>query len=372
MEPLPSVYPRRILLIVTGMSPQVVTETLYALAVQADPFIPTEIHLLTTQEGKQRAKASLLHQDGGQFYALLQDYPQIGQPVFNEDHIHVIRTPDGATLPDIRTPEENAAAADSITAKVAELTLDSDAALHVSIAGGRKTMGFYMGYAFSLFARPQDQLSHVLVSSPFESHRDFYFPPAKPRRLSIEGGAHIDTAQAEITLAEIPVVRLRHGLPQELQDGKASYNETVAAVQASFAPPHLTIFLAKRRVRCGNREFPLTPVLTAWLAFWATQAKQGDAMKSWREVDAEKFLALYRDVVGEDAAALDNTRKRLAHGMEKEFFQENNSKLEGAFKKALGEFAAKPYLLASTGRRPNVCRGLTLSHDVIDINACVH
>jgi CRISPR-associated protein (TIGR02584 family) len=48
--------------------------------------------------------------------------------------------------------------------------------LHVSIAGGRKSMGFFAGYAFSLFGRTQDRLSHVLVNDPFESFPDFYFP----------------------------------------------------------------------------------------------------------------------------------------------------------------------------------------------------
>ena len=49
----PRTSSRRILLAVTGLSPQIVTETLYALAIATDtPFIPTEIHLATTAEGK--------------------------------------------------------------------------------------------------------------------------------------------------------------------------------------------------------------------------------------------------------------------------------------------------------------------------------
>ena len=44
--------PRKILLAVTGISPQIVTETLYALGCEAeenpDAFIPTEVHLITT------------------------------------------------------------------------------------------------------------------------------------------------------------------------------------------------------------------------------------------------------------------------------------------------------------------------------------
>ncbi len=44
--PKPSDYPTRILLAVSGMSPQIVTETLYGLIVEAShPFIPTDILL---------------------------------------------------------------------------------------------------------------------------------------------------------------------------------------------------------------------------------------------------------------------------------------------------------------------------------------
>ena len=308
----PNEYPRRILLCVTGLSPQIVTETLYALATPAkDAFRPTEIHLLTTQEGARLARAALLHADGGQFHALLADYPAIGCPDFDEEQIHIIAGPDGAPLPDIRTPDENAAAADAITALVAELTRDNHAALHVSIAGGRKTMGFYLGYAFSLFARPQDRLSHILVSAPFESHPEFFFPPAAPRRLATRDGRHVDTAEAEVTLAEIPVVRLRHGLPKDLQDGRTSFNQTVAALQESLDPPRLHIDLTARRVRCGRHEITLKPALLAWLAFWAQCARNGDALRSWREADAGAFLGLYRRVVGIDADAFEAAQRRL-------------------------------------------------------------
>lgn len=363
----PAGYPRRILLAVTGLSPQIVTETLYALAAVPGPdFAPTEVHVLTTVEGARLARTALLHPDGGQFHTLLADYPQAGQPAFDEDNIHVIAGADGVPLPDIRTPEENAAAADAITALVAQLTADPDCALHVSIAGGRKTMGFYLGYAFSLFARPQDRLSHVLVSAPFESHPEFFFPPALPRRLATRDGQHIDTADAVITLAEIPVVRLRHGLPDALQNGRATFNETVAAVQESFAPPRLEIGLGALDVRCGGRPVTLKPALVAWLAWWASQARSGTPMKSWREADAGEYLAIYERVVGIDAEAYESARRRLAHGMEEEFFQQNNAKLDRALKSSLGPVAA-PYLLIREGRRGSVRRGLRLSPGAIVI-----
>ncbi|MCL2345013.1 MAG: hypothetical protein FWC58_04070 [Desulfobulbus sp.] len=51
-------YPRRILLTVTGMTPQIVTETLYALIHPQPPaaaFVPTEIHLITTSSEARSA-----------------------------------------------------------------------------------------------------------------------------------------------------------------------------------------------------------------------------------------------------------------------------------------------------------------------------
>ena len=55
----PHPYPKRILLAVSGMSPQIVTETLYALAVSQQEQ-PTEIHLISTTTGKQKALEQLL------------------------------------------------------------------------------------------------------------------------------------------------------------------------------------------------------------------------------------------------------------------------------------------------------------------------
>jgi len=167
METDPSAFPRRVLLAVAGLSPQIVTETLYALAMRGEPVsIPTEVRLITSSEGAQRARLSLLSADPGWFGRLCRDYglPPIS---FSEAHIEVLHDADGNVLADIRDPDDNARVADQITETVRALTADPECALHVSIAGGRKTMGYYAGYALSLFGRPQDRLSHVLVSEPF-------------------------------------------------------------------------------------------------------------------------------------------------------------------------------------------------------------
>ncbi len=161
-------FPRRILFLVAGLTPQVVTETLYALCYRTpDPFLPTEIHLLTTTEGSRRARLMLLEGEQGRFYRFCEEYrlPQLAK-AFDETRIHLVRGADGAPLDDIVTADDNAAVADAIMHHIRAFTSDPDCALHASVAGGRKTMSVALALAMSLFGRPQDALSHVLVSPP--------------------------------------------------------------------------------------------------------------------------------------------------------------------------------------------------------------
>jgi CRISPR-associated protein (TIGR02584 family) len=111
------------------------------------------------------------------------------------------------------------------------LTEDPDTEIHVSIAGGRKTMGYYLGYALSLYGRPQDRLSHVLVSDPYETNRDFYYPtpyehPIHSRRGDKE--VTVDARQRARGSGGYPFVRLRDGLPERLRTGQASFTRVVA------------------------------------------------------------------------------------------------------------------------------------------------
>lgn len=356
-------FSRRILLAVTGVSPQIVTETLYALGQKTNagstPFIPTEIHLITTQTGKKHAVEHLL--DKGQLNALLHDYPQLGEPLFNESHIHVICDDEGQPLDDISSEAENIQAANTITQLMAQLTHDEDSALHVSLSGGRKTMGFYVGYAFSLFARPQDELSHVLVSSPFESAPQFFFPPAQPRTLPTLSKNQVNTADARITLASIPVVRLRHGLPARLQAGKASYGDTVEAIQASFATPHLFIDLRQKKITCSGQPINLPDSLFSWLAWLAQETAKGRAQssRSFRDEDAlsEYLLKIYKCLPNHKYGHYERLAKRIqkpnanpnSHRSEiidssrQTLFEQYNSKLRKELEMQLGEALALHY-----------------------------
>ena len=98
----PDRHPRRILLLVTGLSPQVITETTYALT--RKNWIPTEIHVITTAEGKQRVELALLSEKPGWFRRQRNDLslPAID---FSPANIHCIDDRDGQPLESSRPGE---------------------------------------------------------------------------------------------------------------------------------------------------------------------------------------------------------------------------------------------------------------------------
>lgn len=283
----PHEFPRRVLVCVTGLSPQVVTETVYALAVDTDgraPFVPTEICLLTTSEGADQARLDLLAPDRDQFGKLCRDYG-LGGIRFNASCIQVIHDTDGRPLPDIRTPEENEAAADAITRCIAELTRDDDCALHVSLAGGRKTMGFFLGYALSLYGREQDRLSHVLVGPRFETHKQFFFKPRVPQTLHDRDGLAMSTETADIRLADIPFVPLRAGLHKPLLERAAGYVETVRSWRHTLYESELLIEPRRMRVSWKGVSVKLKPVQFA-IYLWLALRRQQGIDEGWVDLHA--------------------------------------------------------------------------------------
>ena len=54
-------YSRKVLVVVSGLSPAVVTATFYALAVTAKPlWVPSEVYVVTTGAGLKQLETSLL------------------------------------------------------------------------------------------------------------------------------------------------------------------------------------------------------------------------------------------------------------------------------------------------------------------------
>ena len=350
----PQEFRRRLLVAVTGLSPQIVTETLYALTVnQETPFVPTEIHLITTADGAERASDSLLHPESGWFHRLRSDY-RLPAIAFDSEHIHVVRDADGRLLRDIRTPEDNTRAADAITDVVRDFTRDSDTALHVSIAGGRKTMGFYVGYALSLFGRIQDRLSHVLVSSPYESHSEFFYPTPKSHFIhaSKTDGRRYDAKDAEVTLAEIPFVRLRDGLNSGLMEGTASFSGAVEDAQRSLPPVGLELHPASCVVNAGGEAFRMRPALFAFYWMLADRARHGRAGVHWSEGIERELLAYYGRVVNPASGDYERAEHAFSRGLSAENFNPTKTHIKEELERRLGRRRAAPYLIKALERIP--------------------
>ena len=333
----PATYPRRILLAVTGLSPQIVTETLYALAITNEPpWVPTEIRVITTARGADEARRTLLSGRPGWFRRLCADY-RLPEIAFGVEDIRVITGPDGKPLDDILEEADNAAVADFITEEVREITADPQASLHVSIAGGRKTMGFYVGYALSLFGRAQDRLSHVLVSPPFESRPDFFYPAPCTRPID-EG---LDARDARVHLGEIPFVRLRQGLPERLLEGRARFSEAVAEAQKALPPPLLHLDPARRTVTAGGESFVLSP---AQFAFYWMMAERCGAVRGgahWSDSGMGNELLAYCRRLGH----VNEQTEKAYRNYEKDNFDPTKAHVNRALRRALGERRAAPYLI---------------------------
>ena len=118
----PHEFARRVLLAVTGLTAQVVTETLYALAVvRQPPWVPTEIRIITTKDGADQAMRDLLDPVKGWFHRLLRDYslPRID---FRSEHITVLINGSEQPISDIRTVQDNTRTADLLTEQVRAIT----------------------------------------------------------------------------------------------------------------------------------------------------------------------------------------------------------------------------------------------------------
>lgn len=252
---------RNILFLVTGMTPKIITEILWALACDSKritAWIPDEIHVLSTEDGLNQTRARLFEE--GVFAKMKKDYPILVNVEFSSQHLHLI-TQDGTALKDLKTPADNELAANTICTKIQQFTQDEHTALHVSIAGGSKTMGFYAGYPLSLYGRYQDRLSHVLVDSDFENSSDFYYPtPCDKFVIQRNTDKRLNAKEAQIWLALIPFVRMRALINQSDIVVQQNFSTVVALMNKNLQNLHIHLDVKKRGVVIDDKTCKLPPL----------------------------------------------------------------------------------------------------------------
>ncbi len=376
----PEQFSKRILVAVSGLSPAILTETLYALAVQQQPaFVPTEIHLITTLEGKERAQNALLKTDGGAFKALCRDYELTGI-TFNADTIHVIEDKSEQPLRDIRNPEDNECAADFIVSKLKELTREEDSAVHVSIAGGRKTMGYYVGYALSLFGRTQDRLSHVLVDEDYETCPSFFYPTKQATIGVNRNNKHVDFADARVYLAEIPFVRLRSYLPKKAVEENrlischTSFSHTVKIAELVRDEPSLVIDTTRKVFTVNGYECEWKESDSA-LAFyiWVMQQNfdnniklQCPKPKKPNMEYADSYLEIY-DLIASGKRDTSRTEESLVKGMKNTFFNDKINLIKSELRDMLGVSLASLFEIKTLGKKGNYSYSVGFDESILTV-----
>lgn len=204
-----------IAIFVIGGSPAILSESLAAY-VRDDETFPSRLKIITTLEGKKRLKQRFLDEGGWQ--AFVTEYPEYQSVVFDESCMEV-----AGNLQDISSEADNRIMMETIFRVVQEASAQGYKII-ASIAGGRKTMSYYLGLAMSMFASSGDKMTHVLVPPEWEFHRDFLFP--KRHEL------------AKLTLLGTPFLRIGDFLASELKkvDVERMLDATQTAIDQAAKP----------------------------------------------------------------------------------------------------------------------------------------
>ena len=367
--------PKHVLISVVGLSPQVITETLYCYWCLASPPIPiTEVFALTTLRGKRALEETLLG-DNGKLKSLCNDYnlPTIH---FNLANIYLLKGADGQPLEDISSVIDNEAIADQFFAFVRKLATSTDICLHVSIAGGRKTMGLYIGLAMQFYGRPGDTLSHVLVNSELEN-QEFFYPPPNGVDVVLNNGRTIPAAEIRLELAEIPLLLLREKIPFLKEHTDAGYTELIEIAQREYnalqaiSPVFINTF--SRCLEIGEVTINLTPLELALYLFFARQHLEGKAEDRYSisrfDIREGLLTAALRDIISQISAR--DFRLEGLKGWENDSigrFSQTRSNINRKIREGLAEAESTHYQIQSwnpSSNQAKICYGLALAKDRI-------
>jgi CRISPR-associated protein (TIGR02584 family) len=374
-----------------GLSPAVVTETLYALVHRRPRVVPREVRILTTARGFQAVVASLFGSAGA--LAKLREICRLPASTLlcTPDHVHVLCDARDRPLEDIRDAADSRAAGEQIGALIRDLAGDPAVQLHCSLAGGRKTMSALLATALQLHGRPGDRLYHVLVNAPFDRIADFFFPPRPARRYRLDGQL-VDSRRARVELAEVPFVPLgaaarRLGYSHLTLERIAA--ELDAEAEGRLVPAPLTVALSERRVRVGEAVVRLRPQEIALYAFYARArmscraptCREGGRCQDCHLTDdhvhdrRHDLLAIHRAVAPGGDSRLRSLLSTNADDAEalatfRAWLQQTRSRLNRALREALGPGPrGARYLLArldaAAGRRH---RGLAVIPAVVRVD----
>ncbi|TAJ42772.1 MAG: TIGR02584 family CRISPR-associated protein [Reyranella sp.] len=282
-KPRNGAKPRNVLIVTAGLAPAVVTETVWALLQPREQprFVPDEIVICTTARAAPLFKRELCREHG-RLDELCKD---LGVPPLSA----ICRVEPLPGADDIRSAEDATLFADAMTRLVRDYTSEPSTRIHMSIAGGRKTMSFHAGVAMCMFGRIGDEISHVLVRpAELEQCDGFFWPTSYPSKAThrhtkaVYSGRYPD---AQVDLNMMPYIRTRSHTPASLlTSGASSYSDYVAELNALAEGGVLRLDLEQRTITYAGlkplhlnaQHFALYWVMAVWAKKQVAGASAGD------------------------------------------------------------------------------------------------
>jgi len=229
---------KNILICVSGLTPQIITSTLYCLKKQKGIEID-ELFVVTTSKGRD----VILGTDRELKYPPLERQIRnmcsrfgFRVPKFTAHRNVIVAEEESLEIPDMTSESANKIFPNVLCRFVKQQASDVYNNLYCSISGGRKSMGVYLALAISLFGKENDKLVHVLTTSENEQ-RKLPYPMNKKQ-------------EEEFVLTEIPFVRLRTILRDFLRreesikyvrEKKLKYSDIVELTQSRLRTEKLYI-----------------------------------------------------------------------------------------------------------------------------------
>jgi len=294
-----------ILIALCGTSPAILTETIWALAMEDsdDPSsanLPHKIIVLTTTTGAKSIREQLLtpleNSPSGTPCIWTQLRNALATRGFNiqdrlifgdtSEHLKVFSKPDFETgfaspLDDIRTIDDQNAAADFLLETLRGFADQPNTQITASLAGGRKTMSALLYGCMSLVGRRDDRLTHVLVSAPYDAFNlspRFYFSEQLDQKLSLETSI-LSASDAIVELMDVPFVPIRYIFEKQLGNTPAGFQDLVETYTGQAVTTDLNTTLkldaSRSTILYGKIPIALSSKEFAIFHFLATRVHQG-------------------------------------------------------------------------------------------------
>ena len=381
---------KNVLLFSTGLSPQIVTESVFYHTQIRKPSLRIDaIHIITDAKCEPLVIKELLPDNNGWLHKLADDYQidpiEVTLPLEN---IHILKDNSGKPLMDLLTLEENNAAVETVFRIIKDLTCNNQTRLITSVAGGRKSMSVIVGQAMQFYAREQDLLTHVIVDDCIIGAKDFFYPTPISKKVKIKGKI-VDYHDVKIYLDEIPFIRLRPILGNFLMEStEASLISLVKSAQQQIEdmlkPVKIIIDQKAKQLSISGEVINLPAkslaIYTLLLKFGMTKYKSDNnelrfilAEELILENSLYEYLKIYESMYKPGNIYVENERAKISNHKDRQMFftlkwlQETRSKINAVLKKKLPPQVSSICQIQSAGERYSTCYGVKINPQNITI-----